>query len=326
MNTIAREKRTHNSKVLYAKEHVFNLTDTKLADSEYLLLAKGLKFVPTPSTKFAKNYLLKDFNELARKMRCKLAFSNKKEDIHPFRTKSGFEPPKSNGTLETFIDKVKLELTSMEIQKFNDNLSKKERRALNELRKRKDIVIKKADKNNICVVMNKNDYIKEGDRQLNTKYYQQINDFDTSSLQRKIKDKIIDLHAKGYIDQVTYDFLNDSFTPRMGRLYLLPKLHKLEQTMFDLIKRQGYCNHNIIPVARPIIAQCGSPTERISKYFDHFLIPIVKTQSTYLRDSSDFIVKIENLKPNADCILVSYDVTSLYTNMEFSELLTAVEK
>ena len=83
--------------------------------------------------------------------------------------------------------------------------------------------------------MNKNDYIKEGDRQLNTKYYQQINDYDTSSLRRKIKDKIIDLHAKGYIDQVTYDFLNDSLTPRMGRLYLLPKLHKLEQTMFDLI-------------------------------------------------------------------------------------------
>ena len=61
----------------------------------------------------------------------------------------------------------------MEIQKFNEYLSKKERRALNELRKRKDIVIKKADKNNICVVMNKNDYIKEGGRQLNTKYYQQ---------------------------------------------------------------------------------------------------------------------------------------------------------
>ena len=93
MNTIAREKRTHNSKVLYAKEHVFNLADTKLADSEYLLLAKGLKFVPTPSTKFAKYHLLKDFNELARKIRCKLAFSNKKEDIHPFRTKSGFKPP-----------------------------------------------------------------------------------------------------------------------------------------------------------------------------------------------------------------------------------------
>ena len=115
----------------------------------------------------------------------------------------------------------------------------------------------------------------------------------------------------------------------MGKLYLLPKLHKLEQTMFVLIKRQGYGNHIdnviIIPVARPIIAQCGSPTERISKYLDAFLIAIVKTQSTYYRDSSNFIVKIENLKPNADCILVSYDVTSLYTNMEFSDLLTAVE-
>ena len=126
---------------------MFNFTDTQLAVSEYVVLAKGLKFVPTPSTKVAKkNYLLKDFNEFERKMKCKLPFFNKKEDIHPFRTKSGFEPPKSNGTLETFIDKVKLELTSMEIQKFNDNLSKNERKALNELRKRKDIVKKRLTK------------------------------------------------------------------------------------------------------------------------------------------------------------------------------------
>ena len=36
-------------------------------------------------------------------------------------------------------------------------------------------------------------------------------------------------------------------------------------------------------------------------------------------------MKIENLKPNADCILVGFDVTSLFTNMDFSELLTAFE-
>ena len=174
--------------------------------------------------------------------------------------------------------------------------------------------------------MNKRDYIMEGDRQLNTKYYEIIDDVDLSLLQRNIENKINELKARGYVDKTTYKFLMDITYPRIGRLYLLPKLHKLDQTMFDLIKEQGHCNQEIICPARPIISQCGSATERISQYVDHFLIPIVKTQSTYIRDSSDFIVKIEKLRPRAECIMVSYDVTSLYTNMQFKELLTAVSK
>jgi hypothetical protein len=322
----ARKNRKFYSNVLYAKEHVFNLTKSKLTDNEYLLLAKGMKFIPTPSTKVAKNDLLKDFDELARKMRCKFNFQMKCDEIHPFYTKSGYEPPKMIGALETYIDKTKLELSSIQIKKCSHNLSQLERRALNQLRYRNDIVIKKADKNNICVVMNKRDYIKEGDRQLNTKYYEIIDDVDLSLLQRNIENKINELKANGYVDKATYRFLMDITYPRLGRLYLLPKLHKLDQTMFDLIKEQGHCNQEIICPARPIISQCGSVTERISQYVDHFLIPIVKTQSTYIRDSSDFIVKIEKLRPHAECIMVSYDVTSLYTNMQFKELLTAVSK
>ena len=85
------------------------------------------------------------------------------------------------------------------------------------------------------------------------------------------------------------------------------------------------CKQNITPPCRPIISQIGSCTEQISQYVDYFLIPIVNTQMTYTRDSSDFILKIERLRPHAECLMVSYDVTSLYTNMQFTELLTAVE-
>ena len=46
----------------------------------------------------------------------------------------------------------------------------------------------------------------------------------------------------------------------------------------------------------------------------------------YIRDSSDFINNIELLKPNKEILLVSYDISSLYTNMTFEELLSAVEQ
>ena len=78
-----------------------------------------------------------------------------------------------------------------------------------------------------------------------------------------------------------------------------------------------------IPVCRPIISQIGTATERIGHYTDHFLVPIVKSQDTYIRDTADFIAKIESLRIPDNCLLLSYDITSMYTNMTFNELLTA---
>lgn len=51
----------------------------------------------------------------------------------------------------------------MEICKIIDNLSVLECKVLNILKGRKDIIIKKVDKNNMCVIFNKSDYIKEGE-------------------------------------------------------------------------------------------------------------------------------------------------------------------
>lgn len=36
-------------------------------------------------------------------------------------------------------------------------------------------------------------------------------------------------------------------------------------------------------------------------------------------------MKIERLQPHSECLLVSYDVASLYTNMQLEELIVAVE-
>ena len=328
MKFIDRQNRELNSKVLYAQEHVFNLTSKKLSAGEYLLLARGLKFIPTPSNKKAKSALLKDFDEFARKMQCKYMFADKDNEIHPFRTKSGYQPSTTSDTLRSYIDKTRLELSSIEVQKYCDNLSACEKEAIKTLRNNDNIIIKKADKNNMCVVMNKGDYIKEGERQLNSIYYRELHEFDVSQLNENISVALHMLNEEGIFDKTTYEFLCDTdISPKVGRLYLLPKVHKLDHSTFEKIQKDGLCDQTqkINLPCRPIVAQNASPTERISQYVDYFLIPIVNTQSTYIRDSSDFILKIEGIKLPLDCLLICYDVTSLYTNMQFDELISAVE-
>ena len=108
-----RNKKTFQNKVTKAKEHVINLSSRKLTDNEYLLLARGLKFIPTPSIKFAKVKLMRDFDEFARKLRCRYLFQNQNsEELHPFRINSNYEPPFTCHTLENYISLTRFELST----------------------------------------------------------------------------------------------------------------------------------------------------------------------------------------------------------------------
>jgi hypothetical protein len=62
-----------------------------------------------------------------------------------------------NSRFKRISIKQNLKLSSI----LNNNLSALEIRSLRDLNSRKDM-IKKADKNNMCVIMHKSDYIKEG--------------------------------------------------------------------------------------------------------------------------------------------------------------------
>ena len=85
--------------------------------------------------------------------------------------------------------------------------------------------------------------------------------------------------------------------PRIPVFYTLTKIHKPT------------------PVRRPIISECDGPTERISFFIDYILQAIAKTQKSYLKNTTDFIHFIKRTKVPQNTILVSVDVTSLYTNI-----------
>ncbi|CAG2210454.1 unnamed protein product [Mytilus edulis] len=119
-----------------AREYVKIFTTEKIKEDEILLLSKGLKYIPSPSTKFAKSSIASDFNEFARKLRCKYHFD--KGDIfkrHPFLTKSGYKPELANNAIETYIFKTKVEIDNITINKAHDNLTTLERKAISSLKR-----------------------------------------------------------------------------------------------------------------------------------------------------------------------------------------------
>jgi hypothetical protein len=75
-----------------------------------------------------------------------------------------------------------------------------------------------------------------------------------------------------------------------------------------------------------MISQCNGPLERIGRYLYYFLHPLVKTQSTYISDTGDLIRSFQNCTFDNNVLLVTYDITSLYTNLRFEEITQAIQR
>ena len=124
---------------------------------------------------------------------------------------------------------------------------------------------------------------------------------------KKVHRLIQSLLQEGHIDDITAKCLSlTPDPPRIPVFYTLTKIHKPT------------------PVGRPIISGCDGPTERTSAFVDHLIQPIAQKQASYLKDTTDFLNFIENTKLPKSTILVSMDVTSLYTNIPQEEGITTV--
>lgn len=298
---------------------VVNLTGVDLSSDEISLLSKGLKFAPTPP-RINRFQLKQDLEAFGRRLRLKEFFyhSDESEDEynphrHRFKEKSTWNPPRNRDpALETFLRAMENDVWRLARSTTRkDNLTLAERGALTRLRTRTDIVIKPADKGSATVVMSKEAYMTEAYRQLmDHRYYRKLDEDLTQAHARLIEALIREMFENKLLDKDTAKYLAPE-NPRTARFYHLPKIHK--QT---------------IPVpGRPIISSNGSPTERISEYVDHHLQPIVTRTSAYLKDTTDFLRKlslIPTLPPG--CILVTLDVSSLYTNIPHNEGLAACQR
>lgn len=139
-------------------------------------------------------------------MRLRYIFHNTESEQHPFHIKSNWEPPvQQSVALETFLEKVRVQLAEIELIKPRNNLPFKERKALRELRSNSEIIIKKTDKGTALVIMNKTDKIQEGQVQLDDrKNYMPLETPMVQETKQRVEEIINDLHQRksyGHNDQ-----------------------------------------------------------------------------------------------------------------------------
>ena len=174
---------------------------------------------------------------------------------------------------------------------------------------RDDIIITHADKGGAVVIMSVEDYVKEADRQLKDKdFYAELNHDPTKdhaevinkTIRTFVKEKLI----KEQLGKILLQ--NNAKTPN---LYFRPKVHKTNTP------------------GRPIVSSINSHSSKISEFVDIHLEPIIKGIKSHIKDTTDFINKIEQIQELPEnTILVTMDVRSLFTQIPHNEGISAVAR
>ena len=199
--------------------------------------------------------------------------------------KSNWEPPEKSMPAEILdsIHNINTDLTNLEVHKHPQSLPNAELAALKQLRSNPFIVIKPADKGSLGVIMDKDNYISEGYRQLgNPSHYKKLDEPIFHSTGQKFNEIISDIQQQNFISSKQLLYLKPPLVPRTRRFYLLPKIHK---------PLDKWPIKNQMPPGRPIISDCDSESYKVAEYIDNFLLEISQKHLSYTKDTYDFLSK-----------------------------------
>ena len=181
--------------------------------------------------------------------------------------------------------------------------------ALKNTKERNDIIITHADKGGALVIIDILDYLKEADRQLkDTNFYTTL-DHNPTEKHTEIINETIKTFMKEKLlnEQLGKNLIEHN--PKTPNLYFRPKIHKTDTP------------------GRPIVSSIHSHSSRISEFVDIQLEPIVNNIKSHIKDTIDFINKIETIQNiPKDTILVTMDVKSLFTQIPHTEGINAVAR
>ena len=251
-------------------------------------------------------------------MRCKWFFRNEPtENFSEPPVKSNWNPPKRHPAVETFLRKLETEIFSVSPgTPLEYNLSKEDWLAMRGLAEDRNIIIKPADKGYCVVVWDREDYIAEADRQLkDNETYESCSfkDVDLVKLVKKSNSIFQSLRKRKFITEEELKYFTYKYkkATNFRKMYLLPKIHK------RLVNVPG----------RPIILNCGMPTEKASEFLDHHLQTIIKSGTSYINDTNDFLSKLKDVEKVPDnAILVIADGVGLYPSIPHNEDLEILKK
>ena len=172
------------------------------------------------------------------------------------------------------------------------NISKKEEKSIQELRKDQSKIVLTADKGVAMVVLEKDDYIRKSEDLLKKNTYRELAADPTNKYKNKLISLLKTIKSQGGINNSTNRRLypTGAVSPKY---YGLPKIHK-----------PG------VPL-RPIISSRGSATYETAKELANIIKPLVGRSPHHVQNNKDFLENIKDIKLQPDECMMSYDVSAL---------------
>ena len=177
---------------------------------------------------------------------------------------------------------------------------------MKELQSDTSIVILPADKGRSTVILNCEDYLEKCMDHINNGPYQLLKKDPTTKIKAKTLKQLKVLKDNELIDNKLYYYLKPTDSPA-PRFYGQSKIHK-----------PG------VPI-RPIVSYSASPLYNLNKYIANILKTYVKHKNNNAKNSTVFSNYIRNVPIEDDEIMVSFDVTSLYTNIPVIDTLNIIK-
>lgn len=312
---------------------ILNLSSKNLNNFEIKLLNRGLKFVPTPKKPDLIDLEI-DIKEFIRKLKLREHFyyytSDEVENL--VSPPSDWTPLNFRNESLANICKVlknKSETLSslLPVEKITPNISYQEQKALSDLMSDHSIVIKPADKGNVVVILDKDFYRESMLNSLNNpdNYIKQKKNIDNSIMTKIKKFAVKFSSCLTYKERIFITNFNNITT----NIYGVPKIHKSKQIKEAVSKANDtYLQIKVDDLTfRKINGGTNSPTSRLSTLLDKILKPFLCKVPSYIKDSTDFLNKLERFDKNKlkDVILVTIDVVDMYPSIPLSLGIEAIK-
>ena len=179
-------------------------------------------------------------------------------------------------------------------------------KVLKKLRNNQDLIITRPDKGNGVVILNRKDYIEMmNDILKDVSKFRMLDNDVTVAREGKLQRYLLSLKKKGFFTPTQYEKIYPSGSS-VARAYGLPKIHKLKSKS-DKLK------------VRPIVSSLKTYNYELSSFLAKLLEPCINKRYC-AHDTFSFVKEIRT-KCSLNKFMVSYDVTSLFTNIPLKETI-----
>ena len=185
----------------------------------------------------------------------------------------------------------------------------KKHKILKKLKDDPNIVITRPDKGNGVVILDRKDYISQMLEIFNDRSKFKVLDSDpTIYREGQLQRRLLKLKKKGFFSDDVYSKVYPTGS-KPARAYGLPKLHKA---------------YNRIPKFRPIVSTINSFNSNLASFLSDLVNDVIPMEHSS-KDTFTFLSDLHKVNIN-DNFMISYDVTSLFTNIPLEETVDLAVK